>query len=181
MDKKNLNFYNNHKDIQLKSVILFRHGKSDWDAQYDSDHDRPLAKRGIRDAKRMGKFLSKRAEVPELILSSTALRTRETTKLAMEAGNWDVDIELEKKIYEASLEKILFVIKKQDNKYNSMCLVGHEPIFSTIITLIDNKEIIKFPTATMAKISFYTSDWMRVLFEPDKCKLDWFYKPKSIS
>ena len=44
----------------------------------------------------MGKFLSKRAEVPELILSSTALRTRETTKLAMEAGNWDVDIELEK-------------------------------------------------------------------------------------
>ena len=176
-----MNSYNNQKDIQLKSVILFRHGKSDWDALYDSDHDRPLAKRGIRDAKRMGKFLSKRAEVPELILSSTALRTRETTKFAMEAGNWDVDIELEKKIYEASLEKILFVIKKQDNKYNSMCLVGHEPIFSTIITLIDNKEIIKFPTATMAKISFYTSDWMRVLFEPDKCKLDWFYKPKSIS
>jgi len=176
-----LNFFDNHKDKQYKAVILFRHGKSDWDAQYESDHDRPLAKRGIRDAKRMGKFLSKRAEVPELILSSTALRTRETTKLAMEAGNWDVDIELEKKIYEASLEKILFVIKRQDNKYNSICIVGHEPIFSTIITLIDNKEIIKFPTATMAKISFYTSDWMRVLFEPDKCKLDWFYKPKSIS
>ena len=176
-----MNSFNNHKDIQFKSVILFRHGKSDWDAQYDSDHDRPLAKRGIRDAKRMGKFLSKRAEVPELILSSTALRTRETTKLAIEAGNWDVDIELEKKIYEASLEEIINIIKSQDDKYNSICLVGHEPIFSTIITLIDNKEIIKFPTATMAKISFYTSDWMRVLLEPDKCKLDWFYKPKSIS
>ena len=110
-----MNSYNNHKDIQFKSVILFRHGKSDWDARYDSDHDRPLAKRGIRDAKRMGKFLSKRAEVPELILSSTALRTRETTKLAM------------------------------------------------------------------ARISFSTSDWKRVLLEPDKCILDWFYKPKSIS
>ena len=176
-----MNSYNNHQGIQFKYVILFRHGKSDWDAQYDSDHDRPLAKRGIRDAKRMGKFLSKRAEVPELILSSTALRTRETTKLAMEAGNWDVDIELEKKIYEASLEEIINIIKSQDDKYNSICLVGHEPIFSTIITLIDNKEIIKFPTATMAKISFYTSDWKRVLLEPDKCKLDWFYKPKSIS
>ena len=176
-----MNSYNNHKYTHFKSVILFRHGKSNWDAQYDCDHDRPLAKRGIRDAKRMGKFLSKRAEVPELILSSTALRTRETTKLAMEAGNWDVDIELEKKIYGASLEKILYVIKAQDNKYNSICLVGHEPIFSFIITLIDNKKKIKFPTATMAKISFYTSDWMRVLLEPDKCKLDWFYKPKSIS
>jgi phosphohistidine phosphatase len=176
-----LNSYNNQKDIQFKSVILFRHGKSDWDAQYDSDHDRPLAKRGIRDAKRMGKFLSKRAEVPELILSSTAFRTRETTRLAMEAGNWNVDTELEKKIYEASLEEIIKVIKSQDDKYNFICLVGHEPIFSTIITLIDNKKKIKFPTATMARISFSTSDWKRVLFEPDKCKLDWFYKPKSIS
>ena len=113
--------YSNHKDIQYKAVILFRHGKSDWDAQYDSDHDRPLAKRGIRDAKRMGKFLSKRAEVPELILSSTALRTRETTKLAMEAGNWDVDIELEKKIYEASLEEIIELFENnnylEENEY----------------------------------------------------------------
>ena len=176
-----MNSFNNHKDTQFKSVILFRHGKSDWDAKYDSDHDRPLAKRGIRDAKRMGKFLSKRSEVPELILSSTALRTRETTKLATEAGNWDVDIELEKKIYEASLEEIIKIIKNQDNKYNFICLVGHEPIFSTIITLIDNKKKIRFPTATIAKISFSTSDWKRVLLEPGECKLDWFYKPKSIS
>ena len=176
-----MNPYNNHKDIQFKSVILFRHGKSDWDAKYDSDHDRPLAKRGIRDAKRMGKFLSKRAEVPELILSSTALRTRETTKLAMEAGNWEVDIELERQIYEASLEGIINIIKNQDDKYNSICLVGHEPIFSTIITLIDKKKKVKFPTATMARLSFTASDWKRILLDPDKCKLDWFCEPKSIS
>ena len=176
-----MNSYNNHKDIQFKSVILFRHGKSDWDAKYDSDHDRPLAKRGIRDAKRMGKFLSKRAEVPELILSSTALRTRETTKLAMEAGNWDVDVELEKKIYGASLEEIINIIKSQDNKYNSICLVGHEPIFSSIIRLIDNKKKMKFPTASMARIIFFRNNWKKILLEPDKCKLDWFYKPKSIS
>ena len=41
----------------MKSVILFRHGKSDWGANYDHDHERPLSKRGIRDAKKMGKFL----------------------------------------------------------------------------------------------------------------------------
>ena len=99
----------------------------------------------------------------------------------MEAGNWDVDIELEKKIYEASFAEIINIIKSQDDKYNSICLVGHEPIFSTIITLIDKKKKIKFPTATMARISFSTSVWRRVLLEPDKCKLDWFYKPKSIS
>lgn len=176
-----MNSISNHKDIQFKSVILFRHGKSDWYAKYDSDHDRPLAKRGIRDAKRMGEFLSKRAEVPELILSSTALRTRETTKLAIGAGNWNLDIELEEKVYEASVEETINIIKSQDDKYNSMCLVGHEPILSTIITLIDNKKKIKFPTATMARISFSASEWKRVLLEPGECKLDWFYKPKSIS
>ena len=176
-----MNSYNNNKNIQYKAVILFRHGKSDWDAQYDSDHDRPLTKRGIRDAKRMGKFLSKRAEVPELILLSTALRTRETTKLAMKAGSWDVDIKLEKKIYEASLEEIINIIKSQDNKYNSICLVGHEPIFSSIIRLIGNKKKMKFPTASMARIIFFTNNWKKILLEPDKCKLDWFYKPKSIS
>ena len=176
-----MKYCSNHKDIQYKAVILFRHGKSDWDAQYYSDHDRPLAKRGIRDAKRMGRFLSKRKEVPDLILSSTALRTRETTKLAMEAGNWDVDIELERQIYEASLEGIINIIKNQDDKYNSICLVGHEPIFSTIITLIDKKKKVKFPTATMARLSFTASDWKRILLDPDKCKLDWFYEPKSIS
>ena len=128
----------------------------------------------------MGKFLSKRAEVPELILSSTALRTWETTKLAIETGNWDVDVELEKKIYGASLEEIINIIKNQEDKYNSICLVGHEPIFSSIIRLIGNKKKMKFPTASMARIIFFTSDWRKVLLEPEKCRLDWFYRPKSI-
>ena len=92
-----------------------------------------------------------------------------------------MDIELEKKIYEASLEEIINIIKSQDDKYNSICLVGHEPIFSTIITLIDNKKKITFPTATMARISFSASVWKRVLLAPDKCKLEWFYEPKSIT
>ena len=173
--------YRNNKDTQFKSVIFFRHGKSDWDAKYESDHDRPLAKRGVRDAKRMGKFLSKRAEVPELILSSTAIRTKDTTKIAMENGNWEADIEFEKGIYETSLEKIINIIKIQDDKYNSICIIGHEPIFSSIIKFIDNKQKIKFPTAAMAKIIFFTGNWKKILLYPDKCKLDWFYKPKSIS
>ena len=175
-----MNLYRNNKDTQFKSVILFRHGKSDWDAKYEGDHDRPLAKRGIRDAKRMGKFLSKRSEVPELILSSTALRTRNTAELAMGTGNWDIDIKFEKKIYEASLETIINIIKSIDDKYNFICLVGHEPLFSNIITLIDNKKKMKFPTASMARIIFFTGDWRKVLLDPNKCKLDWFYKPKSI-
>tara|TARA_Y100001970_G_C14028222_1_gene747217 strand:- start:189 stop:719 length:531 start_codon:yes stop_codon:yes gene_type:complete len=176
-----LNSYNNYKNIEYKSVILFRHGKSDWDAKYDCDHDRPLAKRGIRDAKRMGKFLSKRTEVPELILSSTAFRAKSTTELAVKAGNWTADIEFEKKIYETSSETIINIIKNQNDKYNSICLVGHEPIFSNVVRCINNYQRMKFPTAAMARINFFASIWKEISLNPDKCKLDWFYKPKSIS
>ena len=51
---------------------------------------------------------------------------------------------------------IINIIKSLDDKYNFICLVGHEPLFSNIITLIDNKKKMKFPTASMAKIIFFT-------------------------
>ena len=71
-----------------KSVIIFRHGKSDWDAAFDSDHNRPVSKRGKKDAKKMGKYLNRIEQDPDLTISSTALRARDTAKLAMEYGKW---------------------------------------------------------------------------------------------
>ncbi|SVD23980.1 uncharacterized protein METZ01_LOCUS376834, partial [marine metagenome] len=56
----------------MRSVIMFRHGKSDWDADYGPDHDRPLAKRGIKAAKKMGKYLAGLDQVPHIVVSSTA-------------------------------------------------------------------------------------------------------------
>ena len=82
----------------MKSVILFRHGKSDWGANYGHDLDRPLSKRGIRDAKKIGKFLSKKREVPDLVISSTALRARNTIELTVESGGWSARIKYEKSI-----------------------------------------------------------------------------------
>ena len=69
-----------------KSVILFRHGKSDWNATFESDHDRPVSKRGSKAAKKMGKYLSNIDQVPSLIISSTALRARNTAEIAIKAG-----------------------------------------------------------------------------------------------
>ena len=164
----------------MKSVILFRHGKSDWGANYDHDHERPLSKRGIRDAKKMGKFLSKKAEVPDLVISSTALRTRNTIELAVENGGWLAKLKYEKSIYGASLEKLINILKGQDNKYQSICLVGHEPIFSLFIEKVKSQSITKFPTAAIGKVSFVTKKWNEIKFTSDKCELNWFFKPKEI-
>ena len=80
----------------MKSIILFRHGKSDWNANYDGDHNRPLARRGIKATKNMGRFLAERNQIPDLVISSTAVRARTSAELAMEAGNWNCQMELSK-------------------------------------------------------------------------------------
>ena len=164
----------------MKSVILFRHGKSDWDAKYDHDHNRPLAKRGIRDAKRVGIFLSKIVEIPDLIISSTALRTKKTIELALENTTWSIKIIYEKGIYEASLKTLIDLLKKQENKYQCICLVGHEPVLSSIIKKVKDKSKIKFPTAAVAKISFVTNEWNKIKLSRKHSELKWFFKPKDL-
>ena len=70
----------------MKSILLFRHGKSEWNTYYDSDHNRPLAPRGIKAAKKMGVFLANKNQMPDLVISSTAVRSRTTVELAMKEG-----------------------------------------------------------------------------------------------
>ena len=70
----------------MYSIIIFRHGKSDWDAVYDRDHNRPLSKRGIKAAKRMGEYLSKKNQTPEKVISSSAIRAKKTAELAIKYG-----------------------------------------------------------------------------------------------
>ena len=76
----------------MKSVLFLRHGKSDWDAPFDHDHERPLAKRGRKAARLVGQYLAHIDFVPDGIVSSTALRARDTVALASESGSWGTPI-----------------------------------------------------------------------------------------
>ena len=96
----------------MKSVILFRHGKSNWNANYISDHERPLSKRGIDASKKMGLYLSRTNQIPELILSSTSLRTKSTIKFAIKEGRWLTNIFYDKNIYGGSLSTLIDILKK---------------------------------------------------------------------
>ncbi|MBI88976.1 MAG: phosphohistidine phosphatase [Candidatus Marinimicrobia bacterium] len=161
-----------------KSVIIFRHGKSDWDAAFDCDHNRPVSKRGKKDAKKMGKYLNRIEQDPDLTISSTALRARDTAKLAMEYGKWNNNIIYERKIYGGSAEVILQVISQQNSKYNNICVVGHEPILSSFIAKCNNSPPLKFPTASMARIDFEINNWNHINFKFGN--LVWLLKPKEI-
>ncbi|HIB32989.1 MAG TPA: histidine phosphatase family protein [Candidatus Marinimicrobia bacterium] len=162
----------------MKSVILFRHGKSDWDAVYNTDHNRPLAKRGIKAAKRMGKYLADLDQMPDLVISSPAVRAKTTVQLAMESGEWSSEFKLDRSIYGGSSGTLLDLLYNINDSMGVACLVGHEPTFSSFISNCTNSGWIRFPTASMARLDFEVSAWKEIRF--GQGTLAWLTRPKEL-
>ena len=163
----------------MKTVILFRHGKSDWDAEYGSDHDRPLAKRGRKAADLMGAFLSEKGEVPDLAISSTARRARDTLDRAAEAGGWECQLELLEELYLPNPYLLIDVIQHQDEAVSSVMLVGHQPAWSEALSLLVGGGEFRFPTAAMARIDVDVERWDEI--EAGSGELRWLVTPKEVA
>jgi len=162
----------------VKTVFLFRHGKSDWDAPYDSDHERPLAKRGRQAADRMGRFLSGKGEIPELAITSTALRARDTLERAVRAGDWSCRVEALDDLYLPSPYRLLHVLQRQAEPLSSVMLVGHQPAWSETLSLLVGGGEFRFPTAAMARIDVNVDRWDDI--EPGLGELRWLVTPKEL-
>ena len=160
------------------SIIIFRHGKSDWNAVYGKDHDRPLSKRGINASKKMGIFLKNKDQIPDIVISSSAERAKTTAELAIKAGNWSSNFYINEKIYGRSSDFLLELTKLIDDKHKSICFVGHEPTCSSFISQ-STFHSARFKTASMAKINFSLDSWSEVDF--GQGILDWLISPKEIS
>ncbi|MEJ2308254.1 MAG: histidine phosphatase family protein [Gammaproteobacteria bacterium] len=161
-----------------RKLILFRHAKSDWDSGASSDHARPLAKRGIKAAKRMGRFLREAGEVPEHILCSSAVRAVSTVQLAARSGGWIVPIDFRDTLYLPDTETLIREIRNAPDALSSLMLVGHEPSWSELISELIGGGEIRFPTAAMARINLDVDSWDRV--RPDHGELAWLVKPKLL-
>ena len=162
----------------MKSIIIFRHGKSDWDATYDRDHDRPLSKRGFKAAIKMGKYLNKINQIPVQVISSSATRAKNTAELAIKHGNWNSKYSIDSKIYGGSSETLLELIHLVGNEISSVCFVGHEPTCSSFISLCTFHSQ-RFTTASMAKINFKSDTWNKIEF--GNGTLEWIKSPKELS
>lgn len=161
----------------MKKIIFFRHAKSDWNAAFDHDHDRPINKRGRGDARRMGRFLAEIDFLPDRIVTSSAVRARTTLELAMDEGKWDdVPIEVTDRIYNASVQDVLVVIQSQSDMYDRLLLVGHEPTWSSIVGRLAGAANVRVSTATMARLDFEIPSWKEVAF--GRGQLRWLVPPK---
>jgi phosphohistidine phosphatase len=162
----------------MKTLILVRHAKSSWDDPYQADHDRPLNERGERDAPRMGKRLKEKAIVPDLLISSTATRARETArKLANSMGIPEQRIQTEKNLYHADEEMILRLIRKLPDTTDCVMLFGHNPGFTDFSNAMTEDFIDNIPTCGVVQIMCPADTWSEVAFGGGKVVL--FDYPKS--
>jgi phosphohistidine phosphatase len=145
-----------------KHLILFRHGKSDWDASFGRDRDRPLAERGITAAKTMGKLLAAMDQIPDFALTSSAVRARTTLDIAVKAGHWQCPTAIIDDLYEASIEQVLTVIHQQPDRYQSLMLVGHEPTWSDSVAYLMGGGTVRVPTAALVCLEFEANAWTQV-------------------
>jgi phosphohistidine phosphatase len=121
----------------MKKFILVRHGKSAWDQPFLSDHDRPLAERGLRDAPKMAKRLKKKGILPDLILSSSALRALHTAQItAEELEIPEKKIVVEENLYHASPHTILKYMRMQNDSLTTIFVFGHNPGLNDLITYL---------------------------------------------
>lgn len=133
-----------------------RHAKSDWDADYGPDHDRPLNRRGIESARLMGRRLTSLGLDPGHVISSTALRARATAELAAESGEWKCSIELEPGFYGGAPADILERTALGPDVERLM-IVGHQPTWGTLVHQLTG-ESVDMKTAAVAVIEVRSWD-----------------------
>jgi phosphohistidine phosphatase len=144
----------------MKTLTLVRHAKSSWKDSSLSDRDRPLSKRGKRDAPEMGRRLAAAGIRPSLIVSSPAVRAWSTAKIiADEIGYPREFLQRDSALYLASVNGILDVIVSQDAGFNNLMLVGHNPGFTDFANYLVPGLTNNMPTAGVVSVELDTDDW----------------------
>jgi phosphohistidine phosphatase len=142
----------------MKTLLLLRHAKSSWKDATLCDHDRPLNRRGQKDAPRAGAWIAEAGLLPDLVLSSTAVRAQSTARLMAEAAGYAKEIELKRELYHADCDDILGVLKSLTGSIASALVVGHNPGMEELLQLLTGQHDA-LPTAALAHIELPIDDW----------------------
>jgi len=147
----------------MKTLLLVRHAKSSWKDQTLADRDRPLNNRGMRDAPRIGRRLANRRVLPDLVVSSPALRAISTAKaIAAQIGYPTKDIAVEECVYHGGIAGLLRAIHLLDNAASCAMLFGHNPELTDLVNQLGRCNIDNVPTCGVAEIKFTTTSWQEV-------------------
>ena len=161
-----------------KLLLILRHAKSSWEFEELSDHDRPLNNRGRRDAPLMGRKLLKEQLVPQIIISSSAVRAHSTAKKVAKACGYEDEILIDPALYGSGYSDYLNVLINQEDKHDIIMLVGHNPISEQLVEVLTG-EIVTMPTCAIACISLPITSWKQII-DKTKGQLLNLWRPKEL-
>lgn len=144
----------------MKTLVLIRHAKSSWKEDSLPDAERPLNNRGKRDAPFMGKLLRDRDIVPDLIISSPAVRAMTTAEyIAAETRYCIENIIAPASLYLAEPADILTVLEAVDDALGTVFVVGHNPGISNLAALLSSTPVEPLPTCGIACLQMPAGSW----------------------
>lgn len=160
----------------MKKLFLIRHAKSSWDDANLDDFDRPLNKRGLKDAPKMGKRLKMQKIYPDMILSSSAMRAKSTANLVCDELKYESRFVLFDELYHANENKISDILRQIPDEVKTIFLFGHNPGFNEFAS-----KYVKFyeniPTCGVLEILFDVQKWDEIA--PENCTFVSFDFPKN--
>ena len=161
-----------------KTLILMRHAKSDWGDDAISDHDRSLNPRGRRDSPRMARWLKELDLVPDLILCSSAKRTRQTVQLMCEQWDPSPNVSYTEALYLASPDTILKTSKSDGCDADVFMVVAHNPGTAYLACHLADQSL-EMPTAAAAIFEIEITDWNQ-LRPTSPMRMTQWMRPKAL-
>ncbi|QEG21791.1 SixA phosphatase family protein [Mariniblastus fucicola] len=162
----------------MKTLLMMRHAKSSWDSGVASDHERPLNKRGRKDAPAMAQLLCGNDVVPDLVVSSDAKRTCETLELmqpVFEKFGSEPVIDIDGSFYHAPASEWLEKLVELSDDYSTVMFLGHNPGAEELVMHFTQAHH-SMPTAAIACFEFEAERWA----ECDEARLIDLWRPKEI-
>lgn len=166
----------------MRKLTLIRHAKSSWKYANLTDEDRPLNKRGRRDAPMMGQRLAERGVGIERLVSSPALRAlRTAAAIGAAVGVPPDQLRIDPLLYSADTEQILEGIRSLNDSLQSVALVGHNPEMALLMERLACEPIGHVPTCAVAMFHFKTERWSQVGQQRIRISHFEFDYPKNIN
>jgi len=162
----------------MKQIYVLRHAKSSWNNSNLSDFERPLSKRGIRDANKLSIFLKNMDLMIDIVLCSTAVRAKDTFDLTACGFNFEIDkANYTDKLYFGDVSSIIMRLKEIDNSLKNILIVGHNPTLHYLVESLTNTKIDRFKTCNLAIIT-HDDNWNSL--GSKKSSLKSLIKPKEL-
>jgi len=145
----------------MKTLLLLRHAKSSWKQPEIHDHDRPLNKRGKKEAPRVGMYLKEHDLVPDLIISSTARRARDTAQAVLEESGFEGEVDLYQDLYLSDTSCYLDILRSLPDSARRVLVVGHNPDMDEFLTMLTDSND-HMTTAALAQIDLPITSWQEL-------------------